>query len=204
MLLYWEQAPWLGKCENRMEEEIKKVCEVLNRGGVVLYPTDTVWGLGCDATNEKAVGRVYDIKQRADSKSMLVLLDTSAKLDFYVDEVPEIAIDLIELSDKPLTIIYSGAKNLAPNLVAEDGSVGIRITEEAFSKRLCQRFRKPLVSTSANISGQAAPAIYPEIDSSIIDAVDYVADFRREDLTRSKPSSIIKVGSGGLIKVIRE
>ncbi|MDL2241356.1 threonylcarbamoyl-AMP synthase [Bacteroidales bacterium OttesenSCG-928-L03] len=187
-----------------MEEEIKKACEVLNRGGVILYPTDTIWGIGCDATNEEAVRRVYAIKQRADSKSMLVLLDTSAKLDFYVNEVPDIALDLIELSDKPLTIIYSGAKNLASNLLAEDGSVGIRITDEAFSKRLCQRFRKPLVSTSANISGRPSPAVYPEIEASIIDAVDYVVDHRRNDLARFKPSSILKIGSGGLIQIIRE
>ena len=126
----------------------------MREGGVILYPTDTIWGIGCDATNEDAVRRVYEIKQRQDSKAMLVLVDSSVKVDFYVRDVPEVAWDLIDLADKPLTIIYSGARNLAANLLAEDGSVGIRVTNEDFSKRLCQQFRKAIVSTSANISGQ--------------------------------------------------
>ena len=129
----------------------------MSEGGVILYPTDTIWGIGCDATNEEAVRRVYEIKQRSDSKAMLVLVDSPVKVDFYVQDVPEVAWDLIELADKPLTIIYSGARNLAPNLLAEDGSVGIRVTSEAFSKRLCQQFRKAIVSTSANVSGQPSP-----------------------------------------------
>ena len=130
----------------------------MQEGGVILYPTDTIWGLGCDATNPDAVRRVYEIKKRADSKAMLVLVDSSVKVDFYVQDVPEVAWDLIELADKPLTIIYSGARNLAPNLLAEDGSVGIRVTSEDFSRRLCQQFRKAIVSTSANISGQIGRA----------------------------------------------
>ena len=129
----------------------------MREGGVILYPTDTIWGIGCDATNEDAVRRVYEIKQRQDSKAMLVLVDSSVKVDFYVRDVPEVAWDLIDLADKPLTIIYSGARNLAANLLAEDGSVGIRVTNEDFSKRLCQQFRKAIVSTSANISGQPSP-----------------------------------------------
>ena len=120
----------------------------MREGGVILYPTDTIWGIGCDATNEDAVRRVYEIKQRQDSKAMLVLVDSSVKVDFYVRDVPEVAWDLIDLADKPLTIIYSGARNLAANLLAEDGSVGIRVTNEDFSKRLCQQFRKAIVSTS--------------------------------------------------------
>jgi len=187
-----------------MEEEIKKACEVLRDGGIILYPTDTIWGIGCDATNEKAVQRIYDIKKRSDSKSMLVLLDSSAKLDFYVSELPDIALDLIEVSDKPLTVIYSGAKNVAPNLIAEDGSLGIRITNEAFSRNLCQRFRKPLVSTSANISGQPSPRNFSEINDEIIRSVDYVVNYRRTDNQLAKPSGIIQIGSGGLVKVIRE
>ena len=136
-----------------MTEDIKKACEVMAAGGIILYPTDTIWGIGCDATNEKAVQRVYELKRRADNKAMLVLMDSEAKLDRYVSDVPDIAWDLISVSDKPLTIIYSSAKNLATNLLGADGSVGIRITNEEFSKKLCERFRKPLVSTSANVSG---------------------------------------------------
>jgi len=196
-----------------MEEDIKKACDVLLKGGIILYPTDTIWGIGCDATNEEAVKRIYEIKQRADSKSMLVLLDSSAKLDYYVSDCPDIALDLIELSEfpkgidlahKPVTIIYSGAKNLASNLIAEDGSIGIRITQENFSKELCRRFKKPIVSTSANISGNPSPANFPEIESAIINAVDYVVNYRQDDLTKSKPSSIIKLESGGVVKIIRE
>ena len=141
-----------------MTEDIKKACEVMAAGGIILYPTDTIWGIGCDATNEKAVQRVYELKRRADNKAMLVLMDSEAKLDRYVSDVPDIAWDLISVSDKPLTIIYSSAKNLATNLLGADGSVGIRITNEEFSKKLCERFRKPLVSTSANVSGEPSHA----------------------------------------------
>ena len=139
----------------------------MREGGVILYPTDTIWGIGCDATNEDAVRRVYEIKQRQDSKAMLVLVDSSVKVDFYVQDVPEVAWDLIDLADKPLTIIYSGARNLAANLLAEDGSVGIRVTNEDFSKRLCQQFRKAVVSTSANISGQPSPRNFSEISEEV-------------------------------------
>lgn len=176
----------------------------MQKGGVILYPTDTVWGIGCDATNEEAVKRVYEIKRRADSKAMLVLVDSPVKVDFYVRNVPPVAWDLIKMTTKPLTIIYDGARNLAPNLLAEDGSVGIRVTSEAFSKELCFRFRKAIVSTSANISGQPAPAVFSEISEEIKNAVDYVVDFRREETGHPKPSSIIKLGEGGVVKVIRE
>lgn len=187
-----------------MIEDIKMACQVMSEGGVILYPTDTVWGIGCDATNEEAVRKVYEIKQRADSKAMLVLVDSSVKVDFYVEDVPSVAWDLIEVADKPLTIIYSGARNLAPNLIAEDGSVGIRVTSEAFSHRLCQQFRKAIVSTSANISGQPGAANFSEISEEIKSAVDYIVTFRQDDMSRPKPSSIIKLGKGGVIKVIRE
>lgn len=187
-----------------MNEEIKKACQVMREGGVILYPTDTIWGIGCDATNEDAVRRVYEIKQRADSKAMLVLVDSAVKVDFYVQDVPEVAWDLIELTDKPLTIIYSGARNLAPNLLAEDGSVGIRVTSEEFSKRLCQQFRKAIVSTSANISGQPSPQNFSEISDEIKAAVDYIVDYRREETGKAKPSSIIKLDKGGVIKIIRQ
>ncbi len=176
----------------------------MREGGVILYPTDTIWGIGCDATNEDAVRRVYEIKQRQDSKAMLVLVDSSVKVDFYVQDVPEVAWDLIELADKPLTIIYSGARNLAENLLAEDGSVGIRVTNEEFSKRLCQQFRKAIVSTSANISGQPSPKSFNEISEEVKSAVDYIVGYRQEEMSNPKPSSIIKLDKGGVIKIIRE
>lgn len=176
----------------------------MREGGVILYPTDTVWGIGCDATNEDAVRREYEIKQRQDSKAMLVLVDSSVKVDFYVRDVPEVAWDLIDLADKPLTIIYSGARNLAANLLAEDGSVGIRVTNEEFSKRLCQQFRKAIVSTSANISGQPSPKNFSEISEEVKSAVDYIVGYRQEEMSNPKPSSIIKLGKGGVIKIIRE
>lgn len=187
-----------------LKEEVKKACQVMNEGGVILYPTDTVWGIGCDATNEAAVRKVYEIKKRADSKALLVLVDTAVKVDFYVQDAPSIAWDLIEMADKPLTIIYSGARNLAANLIAEDGSVGIRVTNEEFSHRLCQQFRKAIVSTSANVSGEPGAANFSEISEEIKSAVDYVVNCRQEDDSRPKPSSIIKLGQGGVIKIIRE
>lgn len=187
-----------------IREEIKKACEVLQKGGVILYPTDTVWGIGCDATNEEAVKRVYEIKRRADSKAMLVLVDSDVKVDFYVKDVPEVAWDLIQYATKPLTVIYDNARNLAPNLIAEDGSVGIRVTSEEFSKQLCFRFRKAIVSTSANISGEPAPASFSEIQDEIKQAVDYIVGYRQDEPAGAKPSSILKLGKGGVIKIIRE
>ena len=186
-----------------MNEEIIKAQEILFKGGLILYPTDTIWGIGCDATNEAAVRRVYELKKRVDSKALLVLVDNPVKLQFYVQEVPEIAWDLVEMADKPLTIIYPGARNLAPNLIAEDGSIGIRVTQEAFSKKLCERFRKAIVSTSANVSGEPSPRFFDEISPEIIAGVDYVVNFRRDDKTPAKPSSIISLGKGGQVKVIR-
>lgn len=187
-----------------IREEIKKACEVLQKGGVILYPTDTVWGIGCDATNEEAVKRVYEIKKRADSKAMLVLVDSDVKVDYYVQDVPEVAWDLIRYATKPLTVIYDGARNLAPNLIGEDGSVGIRVTSEEFSKQLCFRFRKAIVSTSANISGEPAPASFSEIQEEIKQAVDYIVGYRQDEPAGAKPSSILKLGKGGVIRIIRE
>lgn len=186
-----------------MTEDIKKACEVMAAGGIILYPTDTVWGIGCDATNEKAVQRVYELKRRADNKAMLVLMDSEAKLNMYVSDVPDIAWDLINVSDKPLTIIYSSAKNLATNLLAADGSVGIRITSEEFSRKLCERFRKPLVSTSANVSGDPSPTNFSEISEEIKAGVDYIVNYRQDDMSKAAPSGIIKLGEGGLVQVIR-
>ena len=186
-----------------MDEEIKNACSILYKGGLILYPTDTIWGIGCDATNEDAVRRVFELKQRADSKALIVLMDRPAKLGFYMEEVPEISWDLIELSEKPLTIIYPKARNLASNLLAEDGSVGVRITREDFSRHLCERFHKAIVSTSANISGQSSPRFFDEISPEIINGVDYVVNYRRNDTTPTQPSSIIKLGVGGQVQVIR-
>lgn len=186
-----------------MTEDIKKACEVMAAGGIILYPTDTIWGIGCDATNEKAVQRIYELKRRADNKAMLVLMDSEAKLNMYVSDVPDIAWDLISVSDKPLTIIYSSAKNLATNLLAADGSVGIRITSEEFSRKLCERFRKPLVSTSANVSGDPSPTNFSEISEEIKAGVDYIVNYRQDDMSKAAPSGIIKLGEGGLVQVIR-
>ena len=186
-----------------MIEDIKAALDVLQKGGIILYPTDTIWGIGCDACNETAVQRIYDIKKRNDSKSMLVLMENTALIERYVDEVPEIAYDLIELTDKPLTIIYDGARNLAKILIAEDGSIGIRITTEKFSSELIRRFKRPIVSTSANFSGEPSPACFSEIEPDIINAVDFVVNYRQDETQKATPSSIIKLGRGGEIKIIR-
>ena len=186
-----------------MNDDIKKACDVMQAGGLILYPTDTIWGIGCDATNPQAVQKVFDLKQRADNKALLVLLDSPLKLDFYVSEVPDIAWDLIEMSLEPLTIIYSQGRNLASNLISSDGSIGIRITKEEFSKSLCERFRKPIVSTSANISGMPSPANFSEISEEIRRGVDYIVRFRQEDTSKAAPSHILKLGAGGLVKIIR-
>lgn len=187
-----------------MKEDIQKALDVLYNGGLILYPTDTIWGIGCDATNEKAVQRVYELKQRLDSKALIVLIDSSAKLNYYVEDIPEVAWDLIDVTDKPLTIIYDGARNLAPNLIAEDGSLAIRITQEKFSHSLCQRFRKAIVSTSANISGIPAPTNFSDISEEIKNGVDYIVNYRQDELAKFKASGIIKLGRNGEIKVIRE
>jgi len=187
-----------------MHNDIKKALEVLKNGGIILYPTDTIWGIGCDATNVEAVKRVYEIKKREDSKAMLVLMENPNRLNSYVDEVPEIALDLIDVTDKPMTIIYSNAKNLAKNLINSDGSIGIRITEEAFTQQLIQRFKKPIVSTSANISGDTPAQNFIEINQDIIDSVDYVVEYRQDDMTKAQASSIIKIGTDWGIQVIRE
>ena len=186
-----------------MQEEINKAIETLRKGGIILYPTDTIWGIGCDATNPAAVEKIYRLKQRAESKAMLVLMSSVAELERYVEEVPEIAYDLIDVAVRPLTVIYDNAVGLADNLVAKDGSIGIRITQEAFSSQLCRRFRKPIVSTSANISGTPSPINFQDISREIIDAVDYVVNFRRDENIETQPSSVIKLSASGVIKIIR-
>ena len=185
-------------------DEIKLVVQLLKEGKVILYPTDTIWGIGCDATNNEAVKRIYEIKKRIDSKSMLVLLDVPEKISLYVKEVPEISWDLVDLAESPLTIIYPGATRLAQNLIAEDGSIGIRITKEKFSKDLIYKFNKPIVSTSANVSGEPSPACFDDISEEIKDSVDYVVKYSQNFKQKSKPSGIIKVELNGEIKVIRK
>ena len=185
-------------------DEAKKCVDVMRKGGVILYPTDTVWGIGCDSTNADAVKRVFEIKKRSDSKAMLLLVDSPDRIVRYVSKISAVAWDLIELTTKPLTIIYDCARNLAPNLVAEEGSVGIRVTSELFSKELCYRFQKAVVSTSANISGEPTPRYFAEINPEIVEAVDYVVNYKQLEKGTPKPSSIIKLGKGGQIKIIRE
>lgn len=186
-----------------IDEDIKLACEILRKGGVILYPTDTVWGIGCDATQSNAVKKVFEVKRRADNKALIVMLGDEQQLERYVDDVPEIAYDLIDAAVKPLTIVYDRGCNLAPELLGEDGSVGIRITKENFSSRLCRAFRKPIVSTSANISGEPTPAIFKEISEDIKNSVDYIVETRRDDINPNSPSSVIKLGAGGTIKIIR-
>ncbi len=187
-----------------MKEDLIKAIEVLKQGGIILYPTDTIWGIGCDATNEQAVEKLYAIKQREKDKSMLILLDNPVKLQTYIQEVPDIAWDLIDLSDKPLTIIFEGAKNLATNLINKDGTIGVRITSEDFSKDLCKRFRKPIVSTSANIAGKPSPQNFNQIDNEIIKLVDYVVEYRQNEMIKQTPSSILKLATNGNIEIIRK
>jgi L-threonylcarbamoyladenylate synthase len=192
--------------ESRYEkEDLQRALQVLRSGGVILYPTDTVWGIGCDATNAEAVARVYEIKRRVDSKAMLVLVDGAGKLQGYMDKVPETAWMLLEANEgqRPMTIIYPHARNLATNLLAEDGSVGIRITTELFSKALCEQLRRPIVSTSANFSGEPAAKTFSDISEDLKAAVDYVCAYRRNDHTTHQPSSIIKIDEKERITIIR-
>lgn len=184
-------------------EDMNRAVEVLKRGGIILYPTDTVWGLGCDATNPEAVRRIYELKQRSDAKSMLVLVGSEGELQRTVRTVPEAAWMLIETAVKPLTIIYDQPQGLAPELLAEDGSAGIRITGELFSQTLCRRLRRPIVSTSANVSGHKTPTTFAEIEEVVREGVDYIVQYRQNDNSRHKSSNIIKVSDSGVVKVIR-
>ena len=186
------------------EEDIKNAVKVLREGGVILYPTDTVWGIGCDATNAKAVAKVYDIKHRDDSKALICLVDSDARLQRYVRNVPAVAWDLLDAAIKPTTVILDDATNLAPNLIAEDGSIALRITREAFSHELCYRFQKAIVSTSANISGEPAAQNYRDISEEILNSVDYVCWSRRQEHKPHTPSSIIRLKPDGEVTIIRK
>ncbi len=186
-----------------MREEIKKTVEVLRNGGIILYPTDTIWGIGCDANNEEAVQKIYQLKNRQESKALITLVGSETMLERAVKDMPEIAWDLIEASDNPLTIIYESVKGIAQNALAEDGSCGIRLVKDKFCQELIKQFKKPIISTSANISNQASPDIFKEIDTAILNKVDYVVNFNQNSATKSSPSSIIALKNDGTIKIIR-
>lgn len=186
-------------------QDLKAALETLRSGGVILYPTDTIWGLGCDALNVEALARINRIKGRAADKNAIILLENENQLQSYVEEVPEVAYQLIEYTERPLTIIYSGAKNLPPELIAEDGSIGIRIVKHPFTSPLLQRFRRPIVSTSANFSGQSAPAHFHDIDPEIIEAVDYTVQYGQEEAAGdAQPSMIMKLEPGGKFSFLRK
>lgn len=185
-------------------DDINQALETLKNGGLILYPTDTIWGIGCDATNAEAVEKVFALKGREKSKSMLILLHNDNQLASYVREIPEVAYELIDATDRPMTIIYSGAKNLAENAIAEDGTIGIRIVNHPFCQQLLQRFRKPIISTSANLSGQPSAANFDEISDEIKQGVGYVAKFGQQEQSKGKPSIIIKLDPSGRFEFIRK
>lgn len=186
-----------------LDRDIDEACRCLCRGGIILYPTDTIWGLGCDATDSKAVHRIFEIKQRAEAKALITLMPDTKMLEKYVTDIPSTAFDIIELSDSPITIIYDSPIGLSPELLAKDGSAGIRITKETYSFQLCRVFGKPIVSTSANISGTLPPKCFNDISDEIIRAADYTAKYRRNDTTEHKPSAVIKISSDLTVKIIR-
>ena len=190
--------------QKEIAEDIRTAVQTLRKGGLILYPTDTIWGIGCDATNEEAVRRIFQLKRREDSKAMICLVDSADRMQRYLRQVPDVAWDVVEYADKPLTLILDGAVNLAPSLIAEDGSVGLRVTKENISHELCYRFQKAIVSTSANISGEPSPACFDEISEEIRQGVDYIMRSRQNDTSKSKPSQIIKLGLDGQIKIIRK
>ena len=190
--------------QKEIAEDIKTAVQTLRQGGLILYPTDTIWGIGCDAANEEAVRRIFQLKQREDSKAMICLVDSANRMQRYLRQVPDVAWDLVEYADKPLTLILDGAVNLAPSLIAEDGSIGLRVTRETISHELCYRFERAVVSTSANISGEPSPACFNEIKDEIKRGVDYIMRSRQNDLSKSKPSQIIKLSLDGRLQIIRK
>ena len=187
-----------------MDEEIKNALAVLHKGGTILYPTDTVWGIGCDARSKEAVNKIFKLKQRAEYKSMVVLVCDEKMVNRYVKEVPAVAWDLIETAEEPLTIIYPDGRMLAENIIAADGSVGIRIVKDEFCKTLIHKFGKPIVSTSANVSGEASPHSFNDIKLDIMNKVDYIVNLRQKEVNNTKPSTIIKIAMNGEFKIIRK
>ncbi len=193
------------KGQSQFDIEVERCVDALKKGGLVLYPTDTVWGIGCDACRQDAVGKIFALKKRDDAKALITLVDSVEMLDRYVDDVPEVAYQLIEVADKPLTIVYDRGINVSPNLLADDGSIGIRVTTDPFCKAVIRKLRRPLVSTSANISGDPSPSSFKEISSEIENGVDYVVNLRHGDAAgHSVPSTVIKLGNGGVFKILRK
>ncbi|HVW15082.1 MAG TPA: L-threonylcarbamoyladenylate synthase [Mucilaginibacter sp.] len=186
-----------------LRDEIENALKVVQAGGIILYPTDTIWGIGCDATNTDAIKKIYALKQRDEAKSMIILLDTENKLESYISDVPAVAYDLIEYAENPLTLVMPGAKNLSPAIISADGSIGIRIAKHNFCQQLIQRLRKPLVSTSANISGRPSPQFFAQVDQEIIDGVDYVVGLEQHDTQPKKPSTIIRLQPNGTFEFLR-
>ena len=190
--------------DSALNNDLTNCLDALKRGGVIIYPTDTVWGIGCDATNRKAVKRIYEIKRRADSKALITLVDSVAALERVVDEVPEVGYQLVEVAVDPLTVVYDRGIGVAPELLAEDGSIGVRITSEEFSRELCRRFRRPIVSTSVNVSGEPSPKSFDEITPELLSAADYVCESGRDKPWASKPSTVIKLSAGGVVEILRK
>ena len=190
-------------CLNNFLDEINTCCHILDKGGLILYPTDTVWGIGCDATNEAAVTKVYELKQREDSKALICLMANDAMLERFVDKVPEAAYDILDLATKPTTIIYDNPKGLAKNAIAQDNTMAIRVASDKFCQYLINKYKKPIISTSANLAGNPTPMSFGEIDSVILKGVDYIVSLQ-QDKKNGSPSSIIKLSNDGTVKVIRE
>ena len=184
--------------------DVAEAVRVMNAGGIIVYPTDTIWGIGCDAANDEAVRRVFEIKRRSDSKALISLVDSEAKVQFYVPDVPDVAWDMMELAERPLTVVFDRVRNLAPSLLAADGSAALRVTREAFSHELCRRFKRAVVSTSANFSGEASPACFDDINPDLLALADYVVRSRRDEKAPARPSSVVKLGADGTVKILRE
>lgn len=184
--------------------DVAEAVRVMNAGGIIVYPTDTIWGIGCDAANDEAVRRVFEIKRRSDSKALISLVDSEAKVQFYVPDVPDVAWDMMELAERPMTIVFDRVRNLAPSLLAADGSAALRVTREAFSHELCRRFKRAVVSTSANFSGEASPACFDDINPDLLALADYVVRSRRDEKAPARPSSVVKLGADGTVKILRE
>ena len=186
-----------------MKEDIQNCLNTLREGGIILYPTDTVWGIGCDAINPQAIQKIYDLKGRTSSKALITLVGSEVMLERTVLNMPEIAWDLIESANRPLTLIYDEVKGIAPNAIAEDGSCGIRLAKDTFCQQLIQRLGKPIISTSANVSGEETPKDFRSISDTILKGVDFVVNYRQNEATSQKSSNIIKLKNNGEIKIIR-
>ena len=186
-----------------LRDEVAKAFEVIKNGGIILYPTDTIWGIGCDATNTDAVKKIFKLKQRDEAKSMIILLDTENKLESYISDMNPLAYDLIEYAENPLTLVMPGAKNISPALIAADGSVGVRVCKTDFCQQLIQRMKKPLVSTSANVSGKPSPQYFSQIDDEIIQGVDYVVDIDQHSKEIKTPSTIMRLAPDGKFEFLR-